>query len=150
MIDTTDRALLVALAMDARASLKDLADAIGLSPPATSERLTRLRERGVIRGFTIEIDPLALGYTLQSIVRVRPLPGQLALVQQRIQSLPEAMECDKVTGDDCFVLRLALRDIGHLDQVLDRLSDCAQTNSSIVKAQPQRRRPPPLQFDAQG
>jgi Lrp/AsnC family leucine-responsive transcriptional regulator len=103
----------------------------------------------VIRAFTIEIDPLALGYTLQAIVRVRPMPGQLALVQQRIQSLPEALECDKVTGDDCFVLRIALRDIEHLDQVLDRLADCAQTSSSIVKAQTLRRRPPPLRLDAQ-
>ena len=80
MIDPTDRLLLAALAADARAPLKDLAEAIGLSPPATSERLTRLRERGVIRAFTIDIDPLALGFTLQAIVRVRPMPGALALV----------------------------------------------------------------------
>ncbi|KQV86935.1 Lrp/AsnC family transcriptional regulator [Pelomonas sp. Root1237] len=147
MIDDIDRLLLAALAADARAPLKDLAEAIGLSPPATSERLARLRERGVIRAFTIDIDPLALGFTLQAIVRVRPMPGALAQVQQRIEDMPEALECDKVTGDDCFVLRLALRDIGHLDQALDRLADCAQTSSSIVKAQPLRRRVPPLKLE---
>ncbi|MBW8846826.1 MAG: Lrp/AsnC family transcriptional regulator [Burkholderiales bacterium] len=147
MIDPTDRLLLAALAADARAPLKDLAEAIGLSPPATSERLTRLRERGVIRAFTIDIDPLALGFTLQAIVRVRPMPGALALVQQRIDDMPEALECDKVTGDDCFVLRLALRSIEHLDQALDRLADCAQTSSSIVKAQPLRRRVPTLKLE---
>ncbi len=146
MIDDTDRLLLAALAADARAPLKDLAEAIGLSPPATSERLARLRERGVIRAFTIDIDPLALGFTLQAIVRVRPMPGALAQVQQRIEDMPEALECDKVTGDDCFVLRLALRSIEHLDQALDRLADCAQTSSSIVKAQPLRRRVPMLKL----
>ncbi|KQV61268.1 AsnC family transcriptional regulator [Pelomonas sp. Root1217] len=147
MIDDIDRLLLAALAADARAPLKDLAEAIRLSPPATSERLARLRERGVIRAFTIDIDPLALGFPLQAIVRVRPMPGALAMVQQRIDAMPEALECDKVTGDDCFVLRLALRSIEHLDQALDRLSDCAQTSSSIVKAQPLRRRVPPLKLE---
>jgi Lrp/AsnC family leucine-responsive transcriptional regulator len=146
MIDDTDRLLLAALAADSRAPLKDLAEAIRLSPPATSERLARLRERGVIRAFTIDIDPQALGFTLQAIVRVRPMPGALAQVQQRIEDMPEALECDKVTGDDCFVLRLALRSIEHLDQALDRLADCAQTSSSIVKAQPLRRRAPTLKL----
>jgi Lrp/AsnC family leucine-responsive transcriptional regulator len=75
------------------------------------------------------------------------LPGTLATVQQRIAAMPEALECDKVTGDDCFVLRLALRSIEHLDQALDRLADCAQTSSSIVKAQTLRRRVPPLKLE---
>jgi Lrp/AsnC family leucine-responsive transcriptional regulator len=77
-------------------------------------------------------------------VRIRPLPGKLHIVQQLIQEIPEFCECDKVTGEDCFVARLAIPSIDQLDGILDRISDKAETSTSIVKSQPIRRRPPPL------
>jgi Lrp/AsnC family leucine-responsive transcriptional regulator len=143
MLDELDRKLIAILSEDARISLKDLAGRVGLSSPSTSERLKRLEERGVIRAFTIEIDPAALGYQLQAIVRIRPLPGKLHMVEKLIGEIPEFSECDKVTGDDCFIGRLHLRSIEHLDKILDRIADKAETNTSIVKAQPVRRRLPP-------
>jgi Lrp/AsnC family leucine-responsive transcriptional regulator len=144
MLDDLDRNLLEILVKDARTSLKELAAQVGLSSPSVSERLRRLEERGVIRAFTVEIDPLALGYTLQAIVRIRPLPGKLHIVQKLIEEIPEFGECDKVTGDDCFVARLFVRSIGDLDGILDRIADKAETSTAIIKAQPIRRRPPPL------
>ncbi len=142
--DEADAKIIEALIGDARMSLKDLAAQVGLSSPGVSERIRRLQERGVIRGFTAEIDPKALGYSLQAIVRIRPLPGKLHIVQQLIQDIPEFCECDKVTGEDCFVARLAVPTIEELDGILDKISDKAETSTSIVKAQPIRRRPPPL------
>ncbi|TIW69150.1 MAG: winged helix-turn-helix transcriptional regulator, partial [Mesorhizobium sp.] len=103
MLDDLDRHLLDILVRDSRTSLKDLAQQVGMSSPSVSERLRRLEERGVIRAFTIEVDPEALGYPLQAIVRIRPLPGKLHIVQKLIEETPEFGECDKVTGDDCFV-----------------------------------------------
>ena len=143
-IDETDQKLLDALAVNARLSLKELAQAAGMSSPSAAERLRRLEERGIIRAFTIDIDPAALGYPLQAIVRVRPLPGQLHIVEKLIQETPEFIECDKVTGDDCFVARLFVRSIGELDKLLDRIADKAETSTALIKAQPIRRRPPPL------
>jgi Lrp/AsnC family leucine-responsive transcriptional regulator len=143
MLDELDRKLIAILSEDARISLKDLAGRVGLSSPSTSERLKRLEERGVIRAFTIEIDPAALGYQLQAIVRIRPLPGKLHMVEKLIGEIPEFSECDKVTGEDCFIGRLHLRSIDQLDKILDRIADKAETNTSIVKAQPVRRRLPP-------
>ncbi|CAM5776468.1 AsnC family transcriptional regulator [Labrys miyagiensis] len=144
MLDDLDRHILEILAGDGRISLKDLAAKVSLSSPSVSERLKRLEERGVIRAFTVEVDPAALGYALQAIVRIRPLPGQLHRVQQLIEEIPEFSECDKVTGDDCFIARLHLRSIDQLDAILDRIIDRAETNTSIVKAQPVKRRLPPL------
>lgn len=144
MLDELDRRIVEILVDDARISLKDLAGRVNLSSPSVSERLLRLKERGVIRAFTADIDPRALGYTLQAIVRIRPLPGKLHVVQQLIEEIPEIAECDKVTGDDCFIARLHLRSIEQLDQILDRIADKAETSTSIVKAQPVRRRLPPL------
>ncbi|MBO9463137.1 Lrp/AsnC family transcriptional regulator [Labrenzia sp. R5_0] len=143
-MDETDIKIVEALIDDARMSLKDLATHVGLSSPGVSERIRRLQERGVIRGFTVDIDPKVLGYSLQAIVRIRPLPGKLHIVQQLIQEIPEFCECDKVTGEDCFVARLAIPSIDQLDGILDRISDKAETSTSIVKSQPIRRRPPPL------
>ncbi|MEO9526823.1 Lrp/AsnC family transcriptional regulator [Roseibium sp.] len=143
-MDEIDRKIIEALIGDARLSLKDLAAQAGLSSPGVSERIRRLQDRGVIRGFTADIDPKALGYSLQAIVRIRPLPGKLHIVQQLIQDIPEFCECDKVTGEDCFVARLMIPSIDLLDGILDRISDKAETSTSIVKSQPIRRRPPPL------
>jgi len=144
MIDTTDRAILGILAADARISLKDLARRIGMSSPSTSERLRRLEERGVIRGYSVDIDPEALGFQLQAIVRIRPLPGHLRAVQTLMQAIPEISECDKVTGEDCFIARMHVRSIAQLDEILDLITDKAETNTSIIKASVIGRRAPPL------
>lgn len=143
-LDETDRALLRLLAEDARTSAADLAREIGLSAPSTAERLRRLEAQGVIERFTVQIDPRALGYTLQAIVRVKPLPGQLHLVEDEIRRIPEFVECDKVTGDDCFVCRLFLRNIEELDGILQKVGERAETSTAIVKATPVARRLPPL------
>jgi Lrp/AsnC family leucine-responsive transcriptional regulator len=142
-MDSIDQAILTVLHQDSRTSLKVLGEGVGLSSPSVSERLRRLEERGVVRAFTVDIEPRALGYQLQAIVRIKPLPGQLAAVEKLIQETPEFCECDKVTGDDCFVARVYVRSIEQLDGVLDRIADKAQTSTAIVKAQTIRRRPPP-------
>lgn len=144
MLDELDRRIVEALAGDARISVKELARAIGLSSPSTSERVKRLEERGIIRAFTVDLSPEALGYTLQAIVRIRPLPGKLHIVQQLIADIPEVVECDKVTGDDCFIARLYVRAIGQLDDILDGIADKAETSTAVVKSQPVKRRTPPL------
>ncbi len=143
-IDETDQKLLDALAVNARLSLKELAQAAGMSSPSAAERLRRLEERGIIRAFTIDIDPAALGYPMQAIVRVRPLPGQLHIVKKLIQETPEFIECDKVTGDDCFIARLVVRSMGELDGILDKIAERAETNTSMIKSSPVKRRLPPV------
>jgi Lrp/AsnC family leucine-responsive transcriptional regulator len=143
-LDIIDQRLLDALAQNARISLKELAQAANLSSPSAAERLRRLEERGIVKAFTIDIDPAALGYPLQAIVRVRPLPGQLHVVERIIQETPEFIECDKVTGDDCFIARLVVRSMGELDGILDKVAEKAETNTSMIKASPVKRRLPPL------
>ena len=150
MLDTLDKRILEILVDDARISLKDLAKQVGLSSPSVSERLRRLEERGVIRAFTIDIDPEAIGYKFQAIVRIRPLPGRFPAVEELIKEIPEFSECDKVTGEDCLVGRLNLFSIEQLDQILDRITDKAETNTAIVKSQPVRRRLPPLDLKRAG
>jgi Lrp/AsnC family leucine-responsive transcriptional regulator len=144
MTDDIDQLLINALMEDSRRSLKALAQVSGLSAPSVSERLRRLEERGVLRAYTVEVDPRCFGYQLQAIVRIRPLPGQLQEVERQIIGIPEFTECDKVTGEDCFIARLHVRSMEQLDTLLDRLNVLAETNTAIIKKTPVKRRLPPM------
>lgn len=146
-LDGIDRRLIEALAANARQSLADLGRAVGLSAPSVAERLRRLEDSGLVNGYTLDLDPRALGYGLTAIVRIKPLPGQLHMVEKLLTESPEVVECDKVTGEDCYIARYVLRSIDELDPVLDRIAQRAQTSTSIVKSSPVRRRLPPLPAD---
>jgi Lrp/AsnC family transcriptional regulator, leucine-responsive regulatory protein len=143
-MDEIDRKIILALAGRARMTIKELASVAGLTSPSVTERLKRLEERGYIRGYTVVIDPKVVGYGVQAIVRMNPLPGALRKVERMIRETPAFVECDKVTGEDCFIARLQVRSVEELDVVLDRFHDHAQTSTAIVKSQPVERRLPPL------
>ncbi len=143
-MDVLDIKIIGLLVQNSRTSLKDLSKATNLSSPSVADRIRRLDEKGIIRSFTVDVDPIALGYGLQAIVRVRPLPGMLHIVERLIQDTPEFIECDKVTGDDCFIAKLCFRSMAQLDAILDRITEKAETNTSIVKATSVKRRLPPL------
>ena len=144
MNDEIDQLLISALMEDSRSSLKTLAGISGLSSPSVAERIRKLEERKVITGYTVDIDPKAFGYQLQAIIRIRPLPGQLQEVERQIQNTPQFTECDKVTGEDCFIARLHVRSIEQLDSLLEDLNAYAETNTAIIKKSPVKRRLPPM------
>ena len=104
--------------MRARASPRWAAPS-GLSAPAVGERLARLEEAGVIRGYHAEIDPGALGLTLSVVLRIRPAPREIHKVAELAQRTPEVTECVRVTGEDCFVMRAHVRDV-HAPRGADR------------------------------
>lgn len=143
-IDAVDALLLRRLEADGRTSIADLARALGMAAPSVAERLKRLEEAGVIRRFTVEIDPAALGYALAAYIRIRPTSGQVAAVAKLLAELPEIVECDRITGDDCFMARAHVRSVEALERLIDRIVPFAQTNTSIIQSSPVRRRLPPL------
>ena len=143
-LDQTDERILVALIADARVSVAELARSIGLSAPSISERIRRLEEAGVIRGYTVKVDPAALGLPLAAWLRIRPIPGQLKKVAEILQGLPEVVECDRVTGEDCFIARAHVRSVQALEDLIDRVIPYAMTNTSIIQSSPVERRLPPI------
>jgi Lrp/AsnC family leucine-responsive transcriptional regulator len=140
LIDDTNRRLLDELQEDARLSLAELGRRVGLSPPAVAERVQRLEQQGVVLGYRAEIDPRALGLSLSAIIRIRPAPGQLANVAKLAQETPEVVDCRRVTGDDCYVMTAHLRDVEHLEEVIDQFVALGQTTTSIVQSAPVPRR----------
>jgi Lrp/AsnC family transcriptional regulator, leucine-responsive regulatory protein len=135
-IDETNLRLLAELQADARLTLAELGRRVGLSSPAVAERLGRLEREGVIRGYRADVDPRALGYALSAVIRIRPAPRQIADVARRAQETPEVVECNRITGDDCFVMRAHVRDVDHLEEVIDRFTLFGQTTTSIVQSSP--------------
>jgi Lrp/AsnC family leucine-responsive transcriptional regulator len=135
-IDDVNRRLLVELQENARLTLAELGRRVGLSPPAVAERLARLEEDGVITAYSARVDPRALGYTLSAVIRIRPAPRELRKVAELAQGTPEVVECNRITGDDCFIFRLHVRDVDHLEEVIDRFVPYGQTTTSIVQSSP--------------
>jgi len=136
--------LLSLLLDDPRLGISELARRIGMSAPAVRERVLRLEEAGVIRGYRLDVDPVALGYPVSAYVRVRPVPGQLPKIAELARALPQVVECHRVTGEDCFVLKVYLPSIDQLDQVLDQFLVYGQTTTSIVQSTPVQLRSLPL------
>lgn len=139
-LDDTDRRLIEELAADARCSLAELGRRVSLSSPAVAERLKRLESDGVIAGYHAEIDPRRIGYSLGVALRVRPAPRQLAEVARLAQETPEVVECHRVTGNDCYVMTCWVRDVEHLEGIIDEFAQYGQTTTSIMQSSPVKRR----------
>jgi Lrp/AsnC family leucine-responsive transcriptional regulator len=140
LLDATNRRLLEELQADARLSLAELGRRIGMSSPAVAERLKRLEREGVISAYRAEVDPRKLGYALGVVIRIRPAPRQLAQVAELARQAPEVVECHRVTGDDCFVMTAYVRDVEHLETVIDEFAAYGQTTTSIMQSSPVPRR----------
>ncbi len=135
-LDDVNRGLLTELQADARLSLAELGRRVGLTAPAVGERLQRLEANGIVRGYRADIDPRALGYGLSVIVRIRPAARQLEAVANVARRTAEVVECHRITGEDCYIATLHVRDVEHLEQVIDRFTPFGQTTTSIVQSSP--------------
>jgi Lrp/AsnC family leucine-responsive transcriptional regulator len=98
----------------------------------------------VIEGYHVAVAAVALGLPISAYLRVRPNPGQLARVAELARSIPEVVECHRITGEDCFIMRMFVPAMDQLDRVLDRFLSCGTTTTSIVQSSPVPLRPLPL------
>jgi Lrp/AsnC family leucine-responsive transcriptional regulator len=143
-IDPLNVRLLDELQRNPRITMSELARRLAMSPPAVSDRVQRLEENGVITGYRLELDPRALGWPVAAFVRVRPGPGQLTRIADLARATPEVVECHRITGEDCFLMKVHVAEIDKLEEVLDRFLMFGQTTSSIVQSSPVPARPLPL------
>jgi len=150
LLDEIDRRILTELQDEGRVTMAELGRRVNLSAPAVGERVQRLEESGIITGYTAVVDPRAVGYPIAAVVRIRPARRQLHKVPEVARATPEVVECNRVTGEDCYIARLHLRSIDDLEEILDRFAAVGQTTTSIVHSAPVQRRPLPLLDAAEG
>jgi Lrp/AsnC family leucine-responsive transcriptional regulator len=144
LLDDRNVALLRLLEAEPRASVSELARRIGMSAPAVKERITRLEETGVIVGYRVELSPRALGWPIMAFIRIRPMPGQLPNIVELAQSIPQVAECHRVTGEDCFIMKVHLDALENMDKILDQFLVYGQTTTSLVQSTPVPLKSPPL------
>jgi Lrp/AsnC family leucine-responsive transcriptional regulator len=145
LLDEVNLRILKELQENGRLGMAELGRRVAMSPPAVAERVQRLERAGIIAGYRAEIDPRALGYPVSAVVRIRPAPGQLQRIPEVARATPEVGECYRITGEDCYQMRLHLRAIDELEDVLDLFTPYGQTTTSIIHSAPVPRRGPPLE-----
>jgi Lrp/AsnC family leucine-responsive transcriptional regulator len=136
VLDDLNTRILQELTADARLRTTELARRLCVSTPTVRERVTRLEEAGVIRGYRLEVDPAALGLPVAAWVRLRPGPGQIPKIIELAARTPEVVECHRISGEDCFLMRVQVAAIAGLEDVLDKFLVHGQTTSSFIVSTP--------------
>jgi Lrp/AsnC family leucine-responsive transcriptional regulator len=150
LLDDINRRLLAELTDDPRIAMSALARRVNMSAPAVTERVQRLERAGVITGYRLEVDPAALGLPVTAFARVRPAAGQLGKVAELARSLPQVTECHRITGEDCFLIKVHAPAVEQLEALLDQFLTYGQTITSIVVSTPVPPRPLPADASPTG
>ncbi len=133
-LDSIDLAILAELQADARLAFAELGRRVGLSTPAVIERVRKLEDSATIRGYHARVDPAAVGLPLRAFIKVTISGDKLARFAGVARHVPEVRECHRVTGAESFIVQVAVRDVAHLEQVIDSLAPYVATQTSIVLA----------------
>jgi Lrp/AsnC family leucine-responsive transcriptional regulator len=136
LIDAVNRRLLRELSADPRITMSALARRVGMSAPAVSERIQRMERAGVIVGYRVDISPAALGLPVTVFVRIRPTAGQLPRIAELARQTPEVSECHRISGEDCFLIKMHAAAIEDIEKTLDRFLTHGTTITSVVVSTP--------------
>ena len=142
-LDRFDRLILEALQHNARLSGAELARRVNLSAPAVAERMAKLERNGVIRGYQAVLDPAQLGYPIQCLIELTLYRADYPHAQATLAGFPELIDCHRVTGDACMVLKAAVSSMAHLQALIERLTELGGTKTAIILSSPFTGRVPP-------
>lgn len=131
-LDPTDLSIIEILQQDGRISGSELGRRVGLSQPAASERLKRLEERGVIAGYRAVIDPASVGLGMMAIIRLRTSHEHIRPCLKQFSEMPEIIEVLRLTGEDCFLLKVLVPTAGNLETIVDSIARHGAVTTSLV------------------
>ncbi len=140
LLDPTGWHILRLLQDDARLSYNELGRRVGLTPPAVAERVRRLEEAGVIAGYHAEVRAEKIGLPIAAIIRINAAGGKCDKIAHLSATIPEVLECHRITGSDSYIMTVAVEDVARLEALLDRLTPYGDLTTSIVLSSPVKRR----------
>lgn len=139
VLDPTDVAIVEVLQQDGRIAVSELGRRVGLSQPATSERLKRLEERGIVTGYGAQIDPAALGLGMMAVIRLRTTHEHIRSCIKQFAEMPNVIEALRLTGEDCFLLKVLVPDPSQLETIVDTIARYgAVTTSLVLREEPRK------------
>ena len=138
--DATDWRILEVLQRDGRTGFAELARAVSMSASAVTERVRRLEESGIISGYAAVVEPEQLGLPILAFVRLRYPNGNYKPFHDLVAVTPEILEAHHVTGDDCFIIKVAARSMRHLEGISGRIATLGSVTTSVVYSSPLPRR----------
>ncbi|MGZ2748533.1 Lrp/AsnC family transcriptional regulator [Burkholderia stagnalis] len=133
-LDRLDWRILEALQHNARVTNTDLGQQIGLSQPAVTARIRRLEERGIIEGYAARINPGLVGRGIAAIVRIRTTHAEIKRCLSAFEAMPEIVEAHRITGEDCFIVRMVVEEMVQLEAAIDALAKFGPVTTSVVLA----------------
>jgi len=139
-MDDIDRKILKELQLDARTSYAELGRRVGLTTPAVTERVRKLEDAGIIAGYRAEIDPARVGLPITAFIRMSIVGVDYSHIIEVAQEASEVIECHRGTGGDSFIMKVAVRSVEHLQEMIDRLTPYGITTTTIVLSSPVKRR----------
>ncbi len=131
-LDGIDRKLLDVVQADARLSFREIGRRVGMSTPAVSERIRRLEAAGIIRGYAARVDRAALGREIGAFLRLAVSDKDFQRVSGLCRSLDAVVECHHITGEDSFLIRVAVTSISELEDVISRFRKIGTAQSSVI------------------
>nr|WP_290447227.1 MULTISPECIES: Lrp/AsnC family transcriptional regulator [unclassified Pseudomonas] len=135
-MDKYDRMLLNALLENGRASFAQLARQVNLSAPAVAERVAKLEANGVITGYEAKVNLARVGLPIQCVIELRLDSHSKQRAYEELYTFAELIQCHRVTGDPCFIMRAAVDSMEHLEQLLDRVASYGVSKTSMVLSTP--------------
>ena len=140
MTDEIDQNILRELQTDARLSYAELGRRVGLTTPAVIERVRKLEDAQIITGYRAEIDTSRVGLPIMAFIRMSITGVDYSHIIEVAQGSSEVLECHRGTGGDSFIMKVAVRSVEHLQEVIDRLTPYGITTTTIVLSSPVKRR----------
>jgi Lrp/AsnC family leucine-responsive transcriptional regulator len=134
VLDKLDWRILEVLQSNARITNTELGKQIGLSQPAVTARIRRLEEQGVIEGYTARVNPRLIGRPIAALVRIRTTHAEIAHCLRAFEAMPEIIEAHRITGEDCFLVRIVVEEMSQLESAIDALARFGPVTTSIVLA----------------
>lgn len=141
LLDETGWKLLTLLQQNARTSYSKLGEEVGLSTPAVIERIRKMEEAGIIKGYRVELDESKLGFGMTAFIRLESHADHYQQILEMVEKAPEVRQCFYITGRASFILKVVISSVAHLEDFIQTLTPFGNTATSIVMSAPVQNKP---------